>query len=149
MLNISDECSIERIFVPNSAKSLQGRDEGKNWNLVESTKNRQFEFIDEQTTDKDNIIMTKEMIDEMQKNCKITAKIQASSLNELLLRYKIKGESEESHILFNDKCNTFCQIISDVMTEFIISNQGIDIQIDNEKELKSNIIYARSCCICY
>eukprot|EP01083_Nonionella_stella_P234299 824828_1 len=36
--------------------------------------------------------------------------------NELMLKYKIKGEENESRVLFDRKSNTFCHIISHVMT---------------------------------
>ena len=42
-----------------------------------------------------------------------------SFINEIRLKYKIKGESEDSYILFDTESNTFCHIISNVFTDLL------------------------------
>ncbi len=43
--------------------------------------------------------------------------------NELILKYKIKGEPIDSHVLFDKQSNTFCHIISDIITDSVETTQ--------------------------
>eukprot|EP01084_Bolivina_argentea_P037432 69238_1 len=55
--------------------------------------------------------------------CVINGKIlSTSSINELLLKYKIKGEEIGSYLLFDNKSNTFCHIFSNIITDSIVDN---------------------------
>eukprot|EP01084_Bolivina_argentea_P026000 48339_1 len=71
-----------------------------------------------------DIIIDEQIMDNMNQTCQINGKIiSKSSINELKLKYKTKGEQNESHILFDNKSNTFCHIISDVISDSIITNE--------------------------
>eukprot|EP01083_Nonionella_stella_P140367 430318_1 len=68
------------------------------------------------------------------KQCVIHGRImtKVSSINELTLRYKIKGEQSDSHFLFDRKTHAFCHIISDLITDSRIMDEGqSDVIKDN------------------
>eukprot|EP01084_Bolivina_argentea_P041347 76281_1 len=50
-----------------------------------------------------------------------------SSLNELTLKYKIKGEQNDQCVIYDKKSQTFCHIISDIISESMIENEEITI----------------------
>ena len=79
----------------------------------------------------------------MNQNCLINGKIikKKSSINEFILKYKIKGEQNDSYILYDEKSNTFCHIISDIITDSMIEQN--DISEGNNDEIKSNILIPR------
>jgi len=54
--------------------------------------------------------------------CSIRGRIDHKSpLNELVLRYKVKGEQSDSMLLFDAKSRTFCHIINDVLSNASIA----------------------------
>eukprot|EP01084_Bolivina_argentea_P259500 437852_1 len=55
---------------------------------------------------------------------KFNSKTTNTKTNELKLKYKVKGEANHSHILFDNKSNTFCHIISDTITDSMIIDQN-------------------------
>eukprot|EP01084_Bolivina_argentea_P250469 419648_1 len=53
-----------------------------------------------------------------QTKCRINGRMMnSSSQNELSIKYKIVGESKDSHILFDNKSNTFCHVILDIFRD--------------------------------
>eukprot|EP01084_Bolivina_argentea_P269754 458531_1 len=60
-------------------------------------------------------IIYNQNIDKTTQKCLINGKLLLkTTLNEIKLQYKIKGEQNESMILYDNKSNTFCHIISDI-----------------------------------
>eukprot|EP01084_Bolivina_argentea_P001894 3510_1 len=73
-----------------------------------------------------DIIIDNTTIDDSQCHYIANGKIMNKTyINELIIKYKIKGEQNESMILFDNKTNTFCHIISDIITNsMIIPNEN-------------------------
>ena len=89
--NISDECGMYDILIPSSSSSSSSM----------------------------GVIINEQTMNAFNKICKINGKIASSQsdINEITLKYKIKGESEEDcHCLFDNKSNTFCHVISNVLS---------------------------------
>eukprot|EP01083_Nonionella_stella_P067431 178354_1 len=57
-----------------------------------------------------------------------------NAINELLIRYKVKGEQNECTLLYDAKSHTFCHIISDIITDSVITNE----QDTNEGDTENN-----------
>eukprot|EP01083_Nonionella_stella_P213516 770060_1 len=90
-------------------------------------------LYDVQTAEEDIIIESHSM-GTQSKQCVIHGRImtKVSSINELTLRYKIKGEQSDSHFLFDRKTHAFCHIISDLITDSRIMDEGqSDVIKDN------------------
>eukprot|EP01083_Nonionella_stella_P154258 496805_1 len=70
-------------------------------------------------TNTQDVIVDSHTINNSSKRCDITGRIGSDlnsiKCNELILKYKIKGEQNESHVLLDRNCNTFCHIISDAI----------------------------------
>eukprot|EP00484_Ammonia_sp_Unknown_P015947 CAMPEP_0197080930 /NCGR_PEP_ID=MMETSP1384-20130603/214375_1 /TAXON_ID=29189 /ORGANISM="Ammonia sp." /LENGTH=949 /DNA_ID=CAMNT_0042519821 /DNA_START=24 /DNA_END=2874 /DNA_ORIENTATION=+ len=67
------------------------------------------------------------------KSCQIEAQIASTSnINEFRLRYKVKGEAQESRLLFDANSNTFCHIISDVLCKANIADNTDEAKQPNE-----------------
>eukprot|EP01083_Nonionella_stella_P173618 599454_1 len=62
-----------------------------------------------------------------------------NSINELMISYKIKGEQNESMVLYDAKSHTFCHVISDIITDSVIKNE----QDMNEGDMDRNILIPR------
>eukprot|EP01084_Bolivina_argentea_P279730 478246_1 len=74
-----------------------------------------------------DIMITENTMDKLNQNCKIKATISAhSSINELTLKFKIKGESDDSYILFDKTSNTFCHIISDIISDSTVVDEKMN-----------------------
>ena len=82
-------------------------------------------------------------MDKLNKNCIIKGKIihKTSNMNELILKYKIKGEENESNILFDKNSNTFCHIISDIIRDSKIND--MDTWKGDNDDIKENILIPR------
>eukprot|EP01083_Nonionella_stella_P188626 695742_1 len=68
-----------------------------------------------------------------------------AKLNELTLKYKIKGEQNDSHILFDHKTHTFCHIISDIITDSTVIDEANDDTNEggDDCDLKHAMLIAR------
>lgn len=47
-------------------------------------------------------------------------------MSELILKYKIKGEESDSYALYDNKTNTFCHVISNVLSNYTDDNNNIE-----------------------
>ena len=66
----------------------------------------------------DGVVIEEERINAQSTECVIRGQIHStdSALNELVLRYKVKGEQEDSLLLYDAKSRTFCHIINDILS---------------------------------
>eukprot|EP01083_Nonionella_stella_P067772 179481_1 len=58
--------------------------------------------------------------------------------NELILKYKIKGEQNESYMLFDQTCDTFCHVISDIVID---EEEGVDVAINKGVWIPRRIVF--------
>eukprot|EP01084_Bolivina_argentea_P076674 138986_1 len=106
-------------------------------------------------SDTKNVTIDSKTMDKLNQNCVIIGKIlqknyAENAMNELVLKYKTKGESNDSMVLYDNKSNTFCHIISDIITDSMINNytkgntdEGNCNNIDDIKENNKNILIPR------
>eukprot|EP01084_Bolivina_argentea_P269187 457428_1 len=80
-------------------------------------------------------------------NGKISSQ-QLSLTNELVLKYKVDGESNESALLFDEKSNTFCHIISDVINYAKEQNMATEIEggSSDAMDVKKSCLIPRRVC---
>ena len=58
-----------------------------------------------------SLVIDEQTIDKMNKNCMIKGKV-TSDDNEVTLKYKVMGESEQTYALFDNESGSFCQVIT-------------------------------------
>eukprot|EP00484_Ammonia_sp_Unknown_P017184 CAMPEP_0197027774 /NCGR_PEP_ID=MMETSP1384-20130603/7651_1 /TAXON_ID=29189 /ORGANISM="Ammonia sp." /LENGTH=928 /DNA_ID=CAMNT_0042456677 /DNA_START=52 /DNA_END=2838 /DNA_ORIENTATION=- len=73
----------------------------------------------------DDIKVHKQVMNEANTQCTISGTIhgEESSVNELVLKYKVKGEQADSVLLFDRASRTFCHIISDIISDSMVEAQ--------------------------
>ena len=113
-LDISDKSGIFDIKVPSSNTSSNT-----------SLSNNNDIIIDNKTMNKTST------------ECCISGKIhfEDSSINELILKYKIKGEQNDSIIVYDSKSRTFCHVISDIISDSMMEQDFVK----NTKEGDGNM----------
>eukprot|EP01083_Nonionella_stella_P032398 88696_1 len=87
--------------------------------------------INERVTDTPNAFMMSGTID-----------AQHSWMNELVLKYKVKGEANDSVLLYDDTTHTFCHILSDIVTDCAINDEK-DIFEGYGDDIKENVLIPR------
>ena len=66
----------------------------------------------------DGVVIGEKRMNAQSTECSIRGQISNKSpLNELVLRYRVKGEQSDSMLLFDAKSRTFCHIITDVLSD--------------------------------
>ena len=118
--NVEDQCGIYNVSIP-SASYQKVR--------TQSVKDRL-----KSAPTHSGVIVTEQLLDPKNKTCTIKGKIKSlnSDINELSLKYKIKGENEDSQCLYDNKSNTFCHIYN---IPNILSDYTLKEQMNNVKEL--------------
>eukprot|EP01083_Nonionella_stella_P141371 435412_1 len=89
----------------------------------------------------DVVIDTKKM-NHSDTHCSISGKIHSteSSINELMLKYKIKGEQNDSTFIYDDTSHTFCHVISDVISGSTVDESPPNQQNDEGASMNSMVI---------
>ena len=78
--------------------------------------------------------------------CKLgTHLMTISTINEIKIKYKIKGESQNSYILFDNNSNTFCHVISNIFKQqsMDIMDEKNEGQVENEGGSTDNVLIPR------
>ena len=128
--DVSDECGIYDVFVPYASF----KDENININKINKAQSDNYDLlsfifgknasstsgVNQTISSSVGVIIHEQTMDKFEKNCIVNGQIKSSEsdINELCIKYKIKGEAEDSHCLYDNKSNTFCHIISNRLGQF-------------------------------
>ena len=128
--NVFDECGIYDVLVPSASyqdNDKTVKDKDNEWDDI-------FGLFGGKSTPQtiSGVIVNDQTMDKFIKSCIINGKIASSQsdINELTLKYKIKGEAEDSQCLFDNTSNTFCHVISNILSDFTMKKP-----MDNIKQL--------------
>eukprot|EP01083_Nonionella_stella_P059183 154869_1 len=107
----------------------------------------QSEIYDVHITNDNSIQTEDKRMEHMNRNCSIEAKISRNqcSVNEIKVKYKLKGEQNDSNVIFDTKSNVFVHVISDIITGSTISNdcvsEGIADDINDRVLIPRRVVF--------
>eukprot|EP01084_Bolivina_argentea_P046621 85849_1 len=113
--DIQDNSGVYDIIIPSSTSI--------SYNLAPSATSNL-----EQGTQQD-ITITNKTTDKLAQNCSISGVINrlTPNINELILKYKTKGEANDATILYDTHSKTFCHIISNIINSSDLNLKDISI----------------------
>eukprot|EP01083_Nonionella_stella_P032467 88889_1 len=95
----------------------------------------------------DTIQMNEKTMDKSNKCYQMKGKLmhKQSSITEFMLKYKVKGEQNESSILYDKQSHTFCHIINDIITDSLLDDkdacEGHDDKIQGDILIPRRVVF--------
>eukprot|EP01083_Nonionella_stella_P274790 932960_1 len=70
-----------------------------------------------------------------------TLQHKTTNITEFTVKYKVKGEQNESSVLYHNQSHTFCHIISDIITDSLMDDK--DVSEGHDDEIQGDILIPR------